>query len=719
MANGFEEVEALTPIDMLRRAGLEVVTVGVESPIATGSHGIPVSCDVTPDALDEARVDAVILPGGMPGSVNLAESAFVSHLVTSVYERGGRIAAICAAPLVLGRLGLLEGKRATCYPGFENELIGATVTEESVVTDGLITTARGMGVALEFAKKLVSLLVGEKKTEELSRAIMEPVQSTEKTESAANLSQFGLNESAREASESDSFEPDDEELETTAFYSASCDADYSDFRLPSHELFSKGNETSVDRSAETAEVAEKIKKTLETFNVRASITNVEIGPRVARYSILPEGKTKVSSITKLLDDIALSLAVEGIRMEAPIPGRAAIGLEVPFKKAEAVRFCDVLRSQELEKAGSLTSVCIGVDVCGEAVIQQIEKLPHIIVAGATGMGKSVCINSMLAGILCRAKPNEVKLIMIDLKKVEFGMYEGLPHLLQPVITSPENATGALKWAIDEMERRYDAMEKVGARGIDAYNAKVCENPECGPAMPKILIVIDELTDLMIQAARPIESYILFLAQKSRAAGIHLIIGTQRPTVDVLTGVIKANIPSRIALKTVSYADSRTVIDTEGAEKLLPCGDMLFLRAGALKPIRVQGPFISDAELEALLSYIKSEVGEFTYNAAVCDEFARLGKEAVIQKKATKSNSDAADRSKLDESFVAAVELAIANKKISTSLLQRKLGIGFGKAAKYLDMMEELGFVSGPDGHLPREVYITEERWKEALKKIGY
>ncbi|MBQ8720244.1 MAG: DNA translocase FtsK 4TM domain-containing protein [Clostridia bacterium] len=501
--------------------------------------------------------------------------------------------------------------------------------------------------------------------------------------------------------------------------------DYSNYRFPSPDLMSKGNyDEDESVSEEIQENAEKLIDTLESFRVTASIKSVEHGPRITRYEVVPARGVKVSSITNLFDDIALALAADGIRMEAPIPGKSAIGFEIPNKKPSTVMLRDLIDTDEFTNAGAKTTVCIGKDVTGSPVFGDIAKMPHVLIAGATGMGKSVCMNAILISMLYKAKPNEVKFIMIDPKKVEFNGYNGIPHLLVPVVTDPKQAAGALMWAVEQMEKRYELIEKLFVRNIEAYNAKVTEDPTLGEPMPKIVIVIDELNDLMIQVRDPVENLIMSIAQKARAAGIHLIIGTQRPSVNVITGVIKANIPSRIACKVSSNVDSRTILEQAGAEKLLNNGDMLFWPVGKPKPIRVQGAYVADREVEAIMKFLKTQAKGQTYDSQALEEINRAAQKCVKKKDSDSDGRDVGSNDSDNEGylgnqkFLDAVDLAISQGKISTSLLQRKIGLGYGKAAKFIDTMESLGIVSEPNGQKPRDVLITRDEWHEKLSRLS-
>ena len=680
LAEGFEEIEALAPVDVLRRAALDVKTVGISGGCVKGSHGITVTADLTADEVDLDSISAVILPGGMPGALNLDASPFVDSIVSSVMEKGGRVAAICAAPPVLGRRGFLRGRLATCFPGFEGELVGASVSSDRVVTDGNITTANGMEAALEFAHELARLLTPK---------APEPIPEKEEKKAA-------------------------EPKEATDYGFA----DYSGYKTPSPTLLKRSlAEDAAKRAEEEKNYTDAINEVFALFKVKASVTHIERGPRLTRYEIVPEKDVKVTSVTRLFNDIALSLGVEGMRMQAPIPGKSAIGIEIPNKTAEPVLLGDLMDDEEFS-SGSSTLFCLGKDVIGKPRYADITKLPHLIIAGATGMGKSVCINSLLVSLLYKARPDELKLILIDPKKVEFSAFSGIPHLLLPVITDTRQAAGALMWAVEEMEKRYDLMEAQGVRKLDSYNERVRENPELGSLMPRIVIVIDELSDIMLTVKKPAEDLIMSLAQKARATGIHLIIGTQRPTVDVLTGVIKANIPSRISFKLASHIDSRTVLDQTGAEKLLPRGDMLYTSVTEPKAVRIQGAFVSDGEVSSVIKFLKEQSLNAPYSKTILDEVNEKAKSIKSKQSRDDADAEGEDSYLNDEKFLSAVDISLDAGKISTSLLQRKLSIGYGKAAKFIDIMEELGIVSEPCGQKPREVLITKDEWNATLERNG-
>ena len=500
--------------------------------------------------------------------------------------------------------------------------------------------------------------------------------------------------------------------------------DFKNYKLPPIDLLGLDPSTDDDTS-EINENTNILIETLASFGVTASIKGVDRGPRITRYEVVPARGVKVNAITSLYNDICLNLAREGVRMEAPIPGKSAIGFEIPNRSPKNVRLRELLECDEYINAKSKTFTAIGKDVAGNPVFGDIAKYPHALICGATGMGKSVCINSIMVSILYRVRPDEVKLIMVDPKKVEFKMYSGIPHLLIPVITESKQAAGALMWAVEEMERRYELIEKFNVRNLDAYNEKVSFDPSLGEKLPKIIIVIDELADLMMMVRDPVEDLIMRIAQKARAAGIHLIIGTQRPSVQVITGSIKANIPTRMSCKVTSQVDSRTVFDIGGAEKLLNRGDMLYSTVDKPKAIRVQGAFVSDSEVENIMEFIKSQVTDSAYDEEVFAEINKAAQKCGNKKSGGGVSADDLDDGDeqcgyySDQQFLDAVELAIRSKKVSTSLLQRKLSIGYGKAAKYIDAMEEIGIVSEPNGLKPRDVLLTMDEWHEKLSRVNY
>ena len=437
-----------------------------------------------------------------------------------------------------------------------------------------------------------------------------------------------------------------------------------------------------------------IEKTLTDFGVKAALVNVTKGPSVTRYELEPAPGVKVNKIQNLAEDIALKLAVTSVRIE-PIPGKAAIGIEVPSRYSEAVTFRSIVDCDEIRNAKGKLCVGLGKDISGRVIVADLSKMPHLLIAGSTGSGKSVCINTIIASLLYRAKPNEVKLILVDPKVVELTNYNGIPHLLTPVVTGPKQAASALHWAVVEMERRYSLFAKTQVRKIDDYNAVV----PADEALPFIVVIIDELSDLMMVAAVDVEDAILRLAQKARAAGIHLILATQRPSVDVLTGTIKANIPSRIAFAVSSNTDSRTILDMSGAENLLGRGDMLYFPTGANKPTRVQGAFITDEELGRIVDFIKSESIPTAYEEEVTTQALSEDK----KKHAAGEGEDEAE----DDLFEDALRLVVSTHQASSSMLQRKFRIGYTRAARLVDMMEEKGIVGPSGGSKPRSLIRSE------------
>ena len=447
--------------------------------------------------------------------------------------------------------------------------------------------------------------------------------------------------------------------------------------------------------------AERLVDTLRSFGVETRITDISRGPAVTRYELQPSAGVKISRITSLSDDIALNLAAGGVRIEAPIPNKAAVGIEVPNKVVSIVHIREIIESDEFRGAPSRLTVALGRDIAGKAAVADIARTPHLLIAGATGSGKSVCINTMLISLLYKSKPEEVKLLLIDPKIVELSVYNGIPHLLVPVVTDPRKAAGALGWAVTEMQNRYAMFADQNVRDIRGYNALAAQSAEL-ESMPQVVIVIDELADLIQTAPGEVEEAIQRLAQKARAAGMHLVIATQRPSVDVITGVIKANIPSRIAFAVSSQVDSRTILDAAGAEKLLGRGDMLFLPLGASKPTRIQGCFVSDEEVEAVIDYVKN--GDVDYDEDVMDE---------IEKQAVKDKTEeAAPEEEADPMLPRAIECVVETGQASTSLLQRRLKLGYARAARIVDEMEARGIVGPFEGSKPRTVLITRQQWME-------
>ncbi len=470
-----------------------------------------------------------------------------------------------------------------------------------------------------------------------------------------------------------------------------------------------------NNAAELRGTAEKLQETLLSFNVKTKIVGFSRGPTVTRYELQPEAGTRVRSISNLVDDIALNLAASGgVRIEAPIPGKSAVGIEVPNKSPSTVYLRTILESPKFAESKSKVTACLGADVAGNPIIFDISKMPHLLIAGATGMGKSVCINCLIISLLYKAQPRDVKLLLIDPKTVEFKIYRDIPHLIAPIVTEPKKAAGALIKMVEEMERRFALIEEVGVRDLKSYNEITADDPE-REHLPQIVIIIDELADLMMTTPDDVENSICRLAQKARAAGMHIIIGTQRPSVDVITGLIKANIPSRIACTVASQVDSRTIIDIAGAEKLMGRGDMLYAPVGAAKPLRVQGAFVSDSEVESVCEYIKTNTGKAEYDSNIVDGIEEAAAKLDTPKKGGASadvGGSSDDGS--DPMLRPAIELAIDCGKISTSLIQRRLSLGYGRAAKLIDKMEQMGYVSPQEGQKPREVLITKQMYMEMV-----
>ena len=478
------------------------------------------------------------------------------------------------------------------------------------------------------------------------------------------------------------------------------------YEYPPVELLSKGTKKAIKGGAKAlTEVATRLQKTLYSFGVQAKVENVSVGPAITRYELKPAEGVRVSKIANLADDIALNLAAETIRIEAPIPGKQAVGIEVPNTEKETVHFRDVVESDAFQDSKSKLSVALGKDVAGNMEIADIAKMPHALIAGATGSGKSVCINTIITSIIYKAKPSEVKFVMVDPKVVELSVYNGIPHLLIPVVTDPKKAAGALAWAVQEMDNRYNVFAQKGVRDLKGYNA-LAEKEEGTGTLPQIVIIIDELADLMMVAAKEVEDSICRLAQKARAAGMHLIIATQRPSVDVITGIIKANIPSRIAFAVSSQVDSRTILDQVGAEKLLGKGDMLFYPSGAPKPVRVQGAFVSDEEVEKIVSFVKSN-GVATYNEDILDSIENSNKtDKEIADEAAAGEDDT------DPLLMDAIDVVVETGQASTSFIQRRFKVGYARAGRIIDQMEERGVISGYQGSKPRQVLMSMERLQE-------
>ena len=483
-----------------------------------------------------------------------------------------------------------------------------------------------------------------------------------------------------------------------------------EYVFPPLELLKPGKPVTASEESdrELQETARKLQDTLDSFGVKVQVTNVSCGPSVTRYELQPEQGVKVSRILSLTDDIKLNLAVADIRIEAPIPGKAAIGIEVPNKENTTVMLRDLLESQEFKKSNSRIAFAAGRDIGGQVIIADIAKMPHMLIAGATGSGKSVCINTLIMSIIYKAKPEDVRLIMIDPKVVELSVYNGIPHLLIPVVTDPKKAAGALNWAVAEMTKRYEKFAELNVRDMKSYNAKIaaCEYESTEhQKLPQIVIIVDELADLMMVASNEVEDAICRLAQLARAAGIHLVIATQRPSVNVITGLIKANIPSRIAFSVSSGVDSRTIIDMNGAEKLLGKGDMLFYPTGIQKPLRVQGAFVSDQEVNAVVEFLTKDQETPVYNEAIVSSIS-----------SGKLGGDKGGADDHDVYFVEAGKLIIEKDKASIGMLQRVYRIGFNRAARIMDQLSEAGVVGPEEGTKPRKVLMSPEQFEQYIEE---
>lgn len=561
-------------------------------------------------------------------------------------------------------------------------------------------------------------------------------------EDIAKADEENIHNAESNNSEESSFE---EELENAGYSPVEIEEkkEKPEYHFPPVQLLSLSkNNNDRNASEEMHNNAKKLIDTLDSFNVKASIVNICRGPSVTRYELSPAPGVKISKITNLSDDIALNLAANGVRIEAPIPGKAAVGIEVPNKVVSMVTMRELIDSDEFRRGKSKLTCVLGKDISGEIVVTDLSKLTHLLIAGTTGSGKSVCVNSILMSILYKAKPDEVKLLLIDPKMVEFTKYRSIPHLLIPVVTDAKKAAGALGWAVSEMEQRYKILSEYYCKNIDAYNELIDENlkymaenppvenedgelvqpvlernglPVPKEKMPRIVIAIDELADLMMAAPSEVEEYIARLAQKARAAGMHLLVATQRPTVNVITGLIKANIPSRIALKVSSNIDSRTILDFSGAEKLIGRGDMLFLPVGAPKPMRVQGCYASDEEIEGVTNYIKKS-SSAQYNAEIEEKIKRIASEEITQGK--KGDDRGGDDIEIDSKMEDAIKCVIEAGQASTSLIQRRLKVGYARAGRMIDDMEQMGIVGPHQGSKPRDVLMTYNEWLERRNIMG-
>ena len=488
-----------------------------------------------------------------------------------------------------------------------------------------------------------------------------------------------------------------------------------DYKVPPISLLKRGKKGGGNSDRQLRETALKLEQTLQNFGVKVHVTNASCGPSVTRYELQPEQGVKVSKIVGLADDIKLNLAVTDLRIEAPIPGKAAVGIEVPNSENSAVMLRDLLESKEFQQSSSKITFAVGKDIAGKVVVADIAKMPHLLVAGSTGSGKSVCINTLIMSILYKSNPEDVKLIMVDPKVVELSVYNGIPHLLIPVVTDPRKAAGALNWAVAEMMKRYQLFAEYNVRDLTGFNEKVLElkGEENAPKkMPQIVIIVDELADLMMVAPKDVEGAICRLAQLARAAGLHLILATQRPSVNVITGLIKANMPSRVAFAVSSGVDSRTIIDMNGAEKLLGKGDMLFYPTGYPKPVRVQGSFVSDQEVQKVVDYLIQNYGDATYSDELEEHMnADLGVDSGAALVSTSEESD-----NRDIYFTDAGRLIIEKEKASIGMLQRMFKIGFNRAARIMDQLAEAGVVGPEEGTKPRKVLMSKEEFEQFIQE---
>ena len=486
-----------------------------------------------------------------------------------------------------------------------------------------------------------------------------------------------------------------------------------EYRYPPLTLLTRGTAATVDNREEVSLNRQRLDATLHSFGVNASIVDVTCGPTVTRYDLALEAGVKLSRLTNLSGDLALALGVSGVRI-APIPDKiSTVGIEVPNKNVSTVYLRDIISSPAFQNASSRLSFAIGKDIGGNAIIGNIAKLPHMLIAGTTGSGKSVCMNSLILSLLYKSTPDEVRLIMIDPKMVELGVYNGIPHLYVPVVTDPKKAAGALQWSVVEMMKRYRLFSECGVRDLAGYNAY--QKRSGGQSLPQVVIVIDELADLMLVASKEVEESICRVAQMGRASGMHLVIATQRPSADVITGLMKANIPSRIAFAVSSALESRIILDTQGAEKLIGMGDMLYAPLGAGKPLRVQGAFVSDEEREQVIGFIKAQNTGANYDEQILAEIEKnaAGKQGGKNGGSTSAEpEDGAPASSYDELLPQAVDVIFETKQASVSMLQRRLKLGYSRAARLVDQMEELGVVGPFEGSKPRQILITRQQWQE-------
>ncbi len=754
LANGFEELEALTPVDILRRNNADIRTASIsDDKNVIGTHGIQVVADLRAEDVPIYEIEMLILPGGMPGVTNLESSPITQKLIEATLANGGHIAAICAAPSILGKRGMLNKTKSTCFPGFEDQLLGAILTNKSVVTDGNFTTAKDFTCSAEFSYELLRILAS-RSTFSASEETAEDNEENEEQESNPfdelrrflslsnnDVPLFDIDfvpEFADGSNDTESCEPacldsdggaaeeehknfateSDESLKKFAGYLES-------YELPSTELLSQIKKTdAADKNAECiTETSKRIAEIMDKFGVEISIRGCTEGPRVIRYEIVPARGVTVNKVLKYANDVKYELGQRHLRVLAPIPGKAAIGFEIPNAAPDFVSLRSMLEDEAWtsRQPGSLLFP-VGVGFDGKFIYGNVSKFPHALVCGATGMGKSNFIHSMICSLMMANKPNEVKFILVDPKKVEFKCYYNNPYLLVPVVTDAGKAAAALHWAVEEMERRYGLIETEQVRNLDAYNEKIASGAAVGDKLPKIVIVIDEFADLMLNCKSSVEDAAVRIAQKARAAGIHLVIGTQCLDTKVITSLLRANIPTKIAFKTTSLHDSKLILDCSGAEDLLDRGDMLYRPIEMTSAARIQAPFISECDIDAVMNKINEQFPEYCHNTAIENRMDELYDQIINPKKhrAKAADEDCEDDtdgiSLADEQFAEAVMIAIKENKASTSLLQKRMSIGYGKAAKYIDKMTALGFVSEPSGAKPRNVLITEEKFKELLSR---
>ena len=492
------------------------------------------------------------------------------------------------------------------------------------------------------------------------------------------------------------------------------------YHFPPIDLLRRPRGGEADGTLEMRENTRRLNETLASFKIEAHISNVTRGPSVTRYEVELQKGVRLNKLTSCADDIALSLGASGVRI-APVPGKiSVVGIEVPNQTVTTVTLREVIDSGEFNRARSKSSFSVGKDIGGSCIVGNIAKLPHMLIAGTTGSGKSVCMNSVIISLLYKASPEDVRLIMVDPKMVELGIYNGIPHLLIPVVTDPKKAAGSLQWAVSEMMRRYKAMSDAGVRDLESYNSMIDGQELEGERLPQVVVIIDELADLMLVAAKEVEESICRIAQMGRAAGIHLIIATQRPSADVITGLMKANIPSRIAFAVASAMESRIILDTQGAEKLVGKGDMLYAPIGCGKPMRVQGCFVSDAEVEAVATFVKKNYST-SYDQSVMEEIERSAAQAGNKASSAASDPDPEDEVVMDDMLPAAADVVLETGQASVSMLQRRLKLGYARAARIMDLMEEFGIVGPYAGSKPRNILITKEQWelmKPELMKTG-